>query len=108
MTAKMLKRSGQPSMRAQNNLFRGLTEGKIQDQDETKARKPLNEEIQKRLGPSAKPEDLMITMTSNWQTRPHVRTSNKNRHLPQIERISLTPRVTTALAQSQCSKRATK
>ena len=43
-------------MRAQSDLP-GLTEDKAQDQDETKARKLFDEEIDKRLlGPSAKPE----------------------------------------------------
>jgi hypothetical protein len=38
--------------------FRGLTEGKLKDPDEARARKTFDEAIEEHLGPSAKPEDF--------------------------------------------------
>ncbi len=55
MTAKILKQNGQYVHRS---TFRGLTEDEIQDPDEAKARELYDKEIEKRLGPSAKPEDF--------------------------------------------------
>ena len=57
MTAKTLKHNGQRMRRA---TLWGLTEDEAQDQDETKARKLFDKEIERpSLGPSsAKPEDF--------------------------------------------------
>jgi hypothetical protein len=55
MTAKILKANGQYVHRT---TLRGLTDEEVRDEDEAKARKAFNEEVETRLGPSAKPEDF--------------------------------------------------
>ena len=55
MTAKTLKHDGQHVHRS---TLRGLTEDEIQDAEEAKARQLCDEEIERRLGPSAKQEDF--------------------------------------------------
>jgi hypothetical protein len=53
MTAKILKQNGQHIHRT---ALRGLTEEESRDPEEIKARSLFDEEIERRLGPSAKPE----------------------------------------------------
>ena len=53
MTAKILKQNGQYVHRT---TLRGLTEEETRDPEEIKARSLFDEEIERRLGPSAKPE----------------------------------------------------
>jgi hypothetical protein len=55
MTAKTLKHNGQTVHRT---TLCGLTEDEVQDQAELAARKSFDEEIERQLGPSAKPEDF--------------------------------------------------
>jgi hypothetical protein len=55
MTAKTLKQNGQ---HVHWTTLRGLTEEEMRDPEEIKARSLFDEEIEKRLGPSAKPEDF--------------------------------------------------
>jgi hypothetical protein len=56
MTAKTLKQNGK---HAHQTTSWGLTEDEVKDPDEAnKARKLFDEEIEKRLGPSAKPENF--------------------------------------------------
>jgi hypothetical protein len=55
MTAKILKANGQYVHRT---TLRGLTDEEVQDEDEAKARKAFDEEVERRLEPSAKPEDF--------------------------------------------------
>jgi hypothetical protein len=55
MTAKILK---QNSKLVHQTTLQGLTEDELNDSDEAKARKPFDEELEKCLGPSAKPEDF--------------------------------------------------
>jgi hypothetical protein len=55
MTAKMLKQNGQC---VHQTTLRGLTEEESRDPEEIKARSLFDEEIERRLGPSAKPEDV--------------------------------------------------
>ena len=55
MTAKMLKRNGQTVHRT---TLRGLSDDKVQDPAELASRNSFDKEIERRLGPSAKPGDF--------------------------------------------------
>jgi hypothetical protein len=55
MTAKILKSNGEYVHRT---TVRALTEDELQDSDEAKERALFDVEIERRLGPSAKPEDF--------------------------------------------------
>jgi hypothetical protein len=58
MMAKMLKPNGQCVHRM---TFRALTENEIQDQEDVKARKLVDEEIKRRLlGPSSEPRPRLV------------------------------------------------
>jgi hypothetical protein len=55
MMAKILKANGQYVHRT---TLRGLTDNEVRDLDEVKERKAFDEEVERHLGPSAKPEDF--------------------------------------------------
>jgi hypothetical protein len=55
MTAKILKGNGQYQHRT---TLRGLTDDEVRDPAEIKARQEFTAEIERRLGPNAKPEDF--------------------------------------------------
>ena len=81
MTVKTLKHNGQCARRT---TFRGLTEDEVQDQDEdeAKARKLFDEEIEKPNPPQPSWRTSMTTKTtSSWRTQTHARMTKQEQAL---------------------------
>jgi hypothetical protein len=84
MTAKTLKQNGQCVHRT---TLRGLTEEETRDPEEIKARSLFDEEIEKRLGPSAKPEDFEADDIEMANPEWCGTTQSKSRTSPRTETI---------------------